>query len=339
MPVELSPSLSRLVELLNDQVVHDGSFLGDALQVSRAAVWKMIQKLKGHGIAIETQKGKGYRLVEPLILLSSEKIKSFLSPSNTPDSWEGNCQQTLVVLEKISSTNEYWKLSSRPPEGGLQVCVAEQQTAGRGRLARHWHSPFGQNLYISLSTLFERDISELSGLSLVMALAVCQALEWNCPLLPKLQVKWPNDILVEGRKLSGNLISIQAEPHGFSRLIIGVGINVNMQVANFQEIDQPWTSLRQLTGAYQDRNLLCASVIETMRVYLSRFHRESLKGFQSEWKERDALRGKPLCFLLHEKERIQGVGRGINEQGHLLVELDHGEQRSFASGEVSLRNR
>lgn len=319
-----SDKLAKLIELLNDEQYHDGTSIGEQLSITRAAVWKVIKKLVAYEIPIKSVKGKGYILEEPLILLNQNKIKHFLKTKSIQ----------LELLEKTASTNEFIKQISKKNQP-LIACIAETQTQGRGRLNRHWHSPFGQNIYLSLLMPFQKDMSELSGLSLVVGLAVCEALDKDCKLRMPLLVKWPNDIMINQKKVSGNLIEIQGESHGVCNVIIGIGINVNMLQATKTQINQHWTSLRQVSGQYYDRNRLCARLIDTLVLYIERFSKYGLSDFTEEWLSRDYLFNQPVR-LESNNTLFTGIGSGINQQGHLILTLPENIKKTFASGDTTL---
>jgi BirA family transcriptional regulator, biotin operon repressor / biotin---[acetyl-CoA-carboxylase] ligase len=320
----MSNSLLNVVELLSDHQFHDGTSIGEALNVTRAAVWKIIKKLEAYDIPIKSVKGKGYILEEPLILLDAKKIKSGLRDKTI----------LLEILEKTASTNDDVKQLSHKNKNPI-ICIAEMQTQGRGRFNRNWHSPFGKNVYFSMLYRLPKDISELSGLSLIIALATCKAIEAACQLPEPLSVKWPNDIVASGKKVGGILIEIQAESNGFCNIVIGIGLNVNMQKASKSEINQQWTSIQNLSGHYEDRNRLCSELITYLISYLQRFNEQGLSDFLDEWNKRDSLLNQ-LVHLTSNNEVISGTGAGINEQGHLMLTLPGNIKKAFASGDTSL---
>lgn len=261
---------------------------------------------------------------DPLVLLDAKKIKSLLT----------NKSIDLIVVEKIDSTNNYLRkiiAQHKKPS----VCIAELQTKGKGRLGRQWHSPFGQNIYLSILYSFQKDTSELSGLSLVVALAACKAIEESCNLKQSLSIKWPNDIVADGKKIAGSLIEIQAESHGYCHVVIGLGINVNMQQASKSEINQSWASVEQLSEQYQDRNSLCAHLIDTLGNYLELFNQSGLNPFMMEWKKRDWLVNKTIR-LISNKHEFDGICIGIDEHGHLLLTMKDKDTRTFASGDTTI---
>ncbi len=320
----MNDTLLKLTALLNDGEYHDGTSIGEALQMTRAGVWKLIKKLEQYDVPLTSVKGKGYRLDAPLILLDPQKITHLLA----------NGAVQIEVFEKVAST-QYLKKYMRKNKD-IQVCIAEMQSLGRGRLNRQWHSPFGQNIYLSLLYPFQKDISELSGLSLVVGLALCHAIETVIGTKEKIGIKWPNDMVVAAQKIAGILIEIQAESNGFCQAIIGIGINVNMQAADADKITQAWSSLQQLSGTYIDRNTICAELIRQLLLYLKRFSSSGLTVFIDEWQQRDVLYQQPVTVISGIQE-YSGLGQGIDAHGHLLLKMTDGSVQSFASGDTTLK--
>jgi len=311
--------------LLSDGQYHDGTSLGNHLNISRAAVWKVIKKLEQYTIPLVSVKGKGYRLESPLILLNPKKIKAELRHRSVH----------LDILEKINSTNIYLEQFIRQNKQ-INVCIAETQSHGKGRLHRKWYSPFGENIYLSLLCPFEKDISELSGLSLISGLATCHALESLVRMKNQsLKIKWPNDIVIDHQKLAGILIEIQAESNGFCQVIIGIGVNVNMRQAPNKELNQPWSSLFKVTGEFQDRNHLCAELIDTLIDYLERFSSGGWPVFTEEWKKRDVLINKTIAIQTGDK-KLKGICRGVNDRGHLLLKTENHGILTVSSGDTTV---
>lgn len=321
MDRKFNPTLCQVVNILNDGQFHDGTSIGEALGMTRSAVWKVIQKLISYQVPVLSIKGKGYALPSPLILLDPQKIRADLD----------NKKLEIQIFESISSTNDYLRVKKNAK--APQACIAEQQTRGKGRLDRRWYSPFAQNIYLSFLYSFQKDISELAGLSLVVGLAIVSVLK-SYGVNESLLVKWPNDILYDQRKLAGNLIEIQAESHGESRSIIGIGINVNMQAEN-TPIDQAWISIAQILGCYIDRNELYARLINRLVEYLHRFNALGFASFQEEWDEVDSLHAQTIS-IKSGNNLFEGKVLGVNTQGHLLVRLANGSERSFSSGDATI---
>ena len=258
-----------------------------------------------------------------IILLSEQKIKSAVKTKSFH----------IDLFKQIDSTNEY--LKSIKNSNKLHICTAEMQTHGRGRFQRRWYSPFGQNIYLSLKYVFKKNISALTGLSLVCGIAVCNAIETVCQLPQDILIKWPNDIICDDRKLAGILVEIEVETYELYSVIIGIGLNTNMESDNHKEINQHYTSIKKLTGIYQDRNQLCSALISQLIDILSSFEEEGFNPFLTFWKKRDYLFEKPVR-LKSGRQEFHGKGAGINEQGCLLLRLSDSSQRAFFSGDTTL---
>ncbi len=257
-------------------------------------------------------------------LLDKSKIKKLLNTQSVQ----------LEIYEAVDSTNDQVRKIYNPKKK-ITVCLAETQTQGRGRFQRHWHSPFAQNIYISLLYAFNKDISELAGLSLVVGLAICKTIESCCELAKPLLIKWPNDVMYDNQKLAGSLIEIQAQTHDTCQVIIGIGLNVNMQFDPDKKIKQSWTSLKESTNQFYDRNIITASLIDHVTDYLDRFAQLGLKSFLNEWRARDYLSNKPVHLKSHQEE-LRGIGQGITEHGHLLIKLNDNSIRAFSAGDTTL---
>lgn len=321
MQKKINPNSIKVVNMLLDGHYHDGTTIGTKLGLSRNAVWKIIQKLLDYGIAIDSVKGKGYALIEPLILLQLDKIKKLLE----------NDKVELKLFERVTSTNDYLKQEMKT-NSGITFCLAEQQTEGKGRLNREWHSPFGKNIYLSCRYPFQKDLSELAGLSLITSLAIVKALQ-SFGMGDQLYVKWPNDVLYGQNKLAGNLIEVQAETHGICNSVIGIGLNVNMLEA--QAISQGWTSMRNILGQYLDRNLIIATLINYLLDYLNTFNEHGFAYFAEDWMQADCLTNQAIT-ISHVTGSVPGIMQGVNEQGHLLLRLANGQMRAFSTGDTSI---
>lgn len=166
------------------------------------------------------------------------------------------------------------------------------------------------------------------------ALAVTTAIESITPL-NNLKIKWPNDIVVNDKKIAGILIDVQTESNGFCHAIIGIGINVNMEMANKKQINQAWDSLQKITEKYIDRNPLCAALINSLIIYLARFSHHGLSDFMNEWKNKDYLFKKSIQ-IESGAHHFFGTASGINAQGHLLLTLADKTVRAFSSGDASV---
>lgn len=317
-----------LLEFLSDGHFYSGNQLGERLGCSRAAVWKMIQALETAGVDIFHVRGKGYRLAHAVELLDAERIMEAMTE---------NARRTLSALDvlfDVDSTNTY--LMQRPlgtQEDG-RACLAEFQRLGRGRRGRQWVSPFGGNLYLSLRWRFSRGAAELGGLSLAIGVALLRALHDEG--VEGLSLKWPNDILLHGRKLAGVLLEISGETNGPCEVVIGLGLNVRATDFAQGSIDQPWSDLESSLGRHVARNRLAAQVLSCLIEAVSRYDRDGLDSFRDEWRAADAFAGREVVLRTPAAE-ILGVAQGVDENGALVLALKNGDRQHFYSGEVSLR--
>ena len=212
------------------------------------------------------------------------------------------------------------------------VCLAEHQSAGRGRRGRTWHSPFGSNIYLSVLWRFADGMNRLSSLSLVSAVALMRC--FIAVGATGIGIKWPNDIITEQGKLAGILVDVAGESSGPCYAVIGIGINYQMSDNVGQPIDQVWSRLAD-KGVSAGRNALVAQLLCNLVEVLTLFDKEGFTPFRQEWLDWDMLRDQDV--LLHwSNENLNGIARGIDDAGMLLIERD-GKLKSYAAGEVSLR--
>lgn len=323
----LNPALLLpLLRTLGDGAWHSGEALARDAGITRAALSKRVQKLIQWGLPIETQPGRGCRLTQPLELLDADLIRGALNASD-------RARLQLRVVAATDSTNT--QLMSASAADDPQALLAEHQTGGRGRHGRSWHSPFGTNLYLSLSFRFAQWPAALTALPLAVGVATAQAL---APLqLPELRLKWPNDLWCRDAKLGGVLIEQRGESGGPCRVVIGLGLNVGMRTATSAEIGRPWTSLRELLGteAVPSRNPLAARVLEQWLAMLDRYSREGFAPFEPAFRALDALRGRAVTVQQGDGE-CRGIARGVDESGALLIDAGGARQR-ILSGDVALR--
>lgn len=315
-------SLFKLLSILQDGHSHSGEDLGDALQISRAGIWKLMNRLKGYGVEVNASH-VGYQLKHPLSPLNAEAISEKLKQLGVK----------IDVLEKIDSTNLYVS-QKKDALTTPYLCLSEAQSNGRGRLGRVWHSPFGQNIYMTFAFSFSNDIAELSGLSLVVGLSLVESLSKAFPGL-EFMLKWPNDLYVNDKKLGGILIDLSAEVNGECLAIIGIGLNVNMTKSQKKDISQDWTSLSLLTGESHDRNFLASLFASRLLDDLKLFSNEGFSPYKMKWEKVDYLKDKPVA-LKSSLSQEEGIAKGINILGQLKVLFKNGEEKHFSYGDVSL---
>ena len=312
----------RLLSILADNEFHSGEKLGSTLSISRAAISNHIKVLSSLGLDIFSVTGKGYCLAQPLTLLNTHKIREQLASTHTAD---------VEVLNVIGSTNQYLKDKSIVVENG-HTCLAEAQTAGRGRYGRKWVSPYAASLYLSMNWSFAGGYSVLGGLSLAIGVAIVDALN-RCGV-QGIELKWPNDIYAQGKKLAGVLIEVEGQMGSGCQTIIGVGINVALPT-NVEEIGQPWIDLAHLTEPLINRNLLAGTLISELTKSLTLFESDGLEPFISKWRALDVYANQAVKLIIG-KQSITGINRGIDENGAILLETKQGI-KAYHGGEVSVR--
>ena len=324
----LSDKQHQLLALLADGQFHSGSALAMSLNISRSAVWKQVLGLTELGITSVAVRGKGYKLDRPLQLLDAQHINNLLTAQNQA------LIQTLQVVPHIASTNSYLLELGRQNRTGV-VCFAEQQSAGKGRRGRHWVSPFGSNIYLSILWRYELHGPDvLSGLSLAVGVAVVRAL--TSLGITGVGLKWPNDLIHQGKKLGGILIEVSGESAGPCYAVVGLGLNVHLAASQASGIDQAWTDISQILGAANSlsRNRLAASLLNELLPVISQFEHTGLAAYLAEWRRYDCLNGQTTNLFVGN-QHYSGTVLGIDNNGLLLFAKADGNPQAFASGEVS----
>ncbi len=322
----------RLLSLLADGAFHSGERLAKRLRISRGGVWKLIRTLRSLGIEIESVARQGYRLPRAVDLLTKEALLEAMSPAAR------SLLDRVDVLLGVDSTNRhvYDNLDLAP--GHAQLCIAELQNAGRGRRGRSWIAPFGSGICMSIGWQFAEAPPTFSALSLAVGIAVVKALRRFGAT--GVGLKWPNDLIWQGRKLGGILIEMRGESAGPSQVVIGIGLNMLMPstvrlelaeqqaalIADVHEILREGTPTRSALAG-----VLTEEVIELLQVFAT----HGFEPFVDEWRRLDTLAHAPVK-VINGTETIVGTAQGVEADGALLVDVD-GQLRRFVSGEVSLR--
>ena len=253
--------------------------------------------------------------------LDKEKILSKLSN-------EFRSKVVLEVFDTISSTNDYLLRKEKNKNKDIKICIAEEQTKGRGRRGKSWISPKFKNIYFSLNSYLKKE--DLSGLSIAVALSVSKVLT---KINVMSMIKWPNDLLVGNKKICGILIET-AKVGELTKVVIGIGINVNMEYSEL--IDQEWTSIKLEKKQSVDRNSIISEMINQLCITLNKFEQEEFDYFLKKFTSLDLLKDKQ--FTLKDKPNETFIGKGIDNKG-LLIAQNLKDQRivKFSSGEVSLK--
>lgn len=316
-----------LAELARGATV-SGSVLAERLGVTRAAIWKQVERLRENGLAVSAQSGGGYRLDAPLDLLDATQIRAAL------DAGERARLGDIAVHWQLDSTSsELLRRVAGDPRDRL-VCLTEIQSHGRGRRGRSWRTPLGGGVALSFLKRFDGGIASLAGLSLVTGIAAVQALE-DCGI-GEVGLKWPNDLVARGAKLGGILVELGGDSMGPCHAVIGIGINVRFDAVRGASIDQPWIDLAALTGGDPPgRNRLVARLLARLVDALDRFAGAGFAAFAEAYAQHDVLRGREVCVLRAAATQY-GIARGVDARGALRVAFADGE-RAVDSGEVSVR--
>ncbi len=314
----------QLIRLLADGQFRSGSELGEALGISRAAIWKRVQRLEEFGLALESVKGKGYRLAQPVDLIDPLSLQATLG------------DRAQLHYQWVTDSTNADALAIEGPVSGPLVFVTECQTAGRGRRGRQWQSPFAANLYFSIRFPVSGGFAALGGLSLAVGVAVAQALQELDPPLP-VTLKWPNDLQINGAKVGGVLIELAGEMDGQVDVVIGVGVNGRMTGHQARDIDQAWTDLASELANMPPRTTLAACVLSRLLEMLPHFSQHGFVAFQNDFDRYDAVRGKSVQVQSGD-QMILGRAVGVLADGALRVETPDGVREVYG-GEVSLRVR
>jgi BirA family biotin operon repressor/biotin-[acetyl-CoA-carboxylase] ligase len=323
------------VSSLNEQILKllrrksgdylSGNSVADHLAVSRSAVWKHVGELRKQGYEIEAHPHLGYRLISSPDLLYPEEVRSGLQTAIMG--------RRVLSYQRVRSTNvvALQMAQQAAPEGTL--VIAEEQTAGRGRQGRIWHSPPGVGLWASLVLRPHIPPSRVFQLTICGALAVAETV-YQTTHLP-VKVKWPNDVLVKGKKLSGILTETQAELDSVRFVVLGLGINVNQRYEDFPEDLRPRaTSIRVELGRSVSRvDLLGAVLLRFEKIY-SLFQEHGLEPFLDRWRQLSWTLGRQVMVQIGERT-FSGLAVDIEETGALVLEEASGERRRLLAGDVS----
>lgn len=305
-----------------------GQQLCEQFQVSRTAVWKVINQLKEEGYQVEAVRNKGYRIIESPDVLTREELSVQIGDATR---WAG---QEIACFTETDSTNvRARKLGENGAAHGTLV-VAEQQTAGRGRRGRGWESPAGSSIYMSLLLRPEFLPNKAPMLTIVMAYSVATALREQTGL--DFRIKWPNDIVLNGKKVVGILTEMSTEIEYINHVVIGVGINVNTE-AFPEEICATATSIRRESGKTWRRAELIAAILRQFEVQYERFVKEEDLAYLREAYDAVLVNCNREVRILGEKDGYRAVALGIDDQGELLVRKEDGTVTSVYAGEVSVR--
>ncbi len=304
-----------------------GSALAAKLGVSRVAVWQHMEKLRAAGFEFEAQRARGYRIAARPRTLHTAFIETQLKvrPRNF----------SLTVVDTIDSTNDEAARQLAAGRATPFAVLARRQTKGRGRFGRTWHSESTGNLYASFAFRPLVEPERMQTFTLWMGVNVCELLANFAEVKPG--IKWPNDILFDGRKAGGMLTEARVDSDQIRDLVFGLGLNVNLPSGGWPaDLARRAVSLEEVAGAPLDLNRLAAALIGRVllayQIFADGDHRET---FADLWNRYDVLRGKPIT-LLEGGRRHHGLVAGLDDEGALLIRDDHGKVHRFRAGEVTI---
>jgi len=322
----------RLLEILSDGRFHSGEDIARALGVSRSAVWKHLNWLRARQIELEAVRRRGYRLAQPVDLIDAQRVLEELSPAAR------DRLARFDVLLEVDSTNRHLGELAPPRPGTALACLAEIQTAGRGRRGRSWLAPFGSSVCLSIAWTFAEVPASFPALGLAVGVGVTRALEDVGAV--GLGLKWPNDVVWQGHKLGGILIEVRGPATVGTHVVVGVGLNARLPSRARLELAEHHgvhaTDLHEVMhDALPSRSRIAAAVLEALPDVLAEFETHGFAPFVSEWQTRDVVRGRRVKLIAGDIE-VQGVASGVGGDGALLLDTGAGIER-FVSGDLSLR--
>jgi len=300
-----------------------GELLADQLGISRAAIFKHVEALRARGYTIASEHAQGYVLKATPDRLDATELGPRLTGSWRAIEWH----------QEIDSTQRRARELGQEGSAEGAVVIAEAQTAGRGRLGRTWHSPPGRNVYASILLRPALPPSAVPQLALVVGLGVAEAVE-TLGLEPRL--KWPNDVLLDGRKAVGILTEMEAELERVRLVIVGIGVNVNLDRGELPAyLRDTATSLKIAAGRPIDRVGFTAALLASVERTYGRFMRDGFAGLKAGWDARDALRGRRVAREVGGAT-VEGVADGVDDDGALRLVGDGGAVQRVVAGEVAI---
>lgn len=318
---------SKILKMLREQEKFiSGQEICDSLGISRTAVWKYMNQLKGEGYEIESVSNKGYHLTALPDIISVQEVQSQLSTIAFG--------QEMYFFDEIDSTNNYIKKIAENGASHGSLAIAECQTGGKGRRGRVWKSPKGSGIWMSYLLRPTIPPYSASMLTLVAGLAVAKVLSEVSGMEAK--IKWPNDIVINSRKVCGILTEMSADPDMINYVVVGIGINVNTKEFP-EDIAQTATSLRIEMGSQANRSSIIAKICKVFENYYEKFCRTcDMTELIDEYNKHLVNVDREVRISELDGE-YTGVAKGIDKDGQLLVEMSDGSVKAVFAGEVSVR--
>lgn len=321
-------SLLPILQRLSDGAFHSGQDMAIEFGLSRASVFNVIRQAEALGVTIHAVRGKGYKLPDAVEWMDADVIAQLLG--------EAASVFDIQIKNSVASTNSALMMAALSSASDGSVLCAEHQFAGKGRRGRQWHAALGGSLTFSVLLRFERGLQSIAGLSLVAGLAVARAVNRHSRYPARL--KWPNDVLVGYRKLAGILVEVQGDMHGAAFAVVGIGLNVRLNDAQRDSIDQAVIDLAEM-GVTIGRNQLLTDCLQELHAALAVFREQGFSALRAEWMALDAYSGKEVSLLLPNTQAVHGVACGVDDTGAILLCDANAIPTAYSGGEVSLRLR
>ena len=318
-----------ILRLLKDGEFQSGVSLAKKLNCSRSTITNALKNIRSCGIEISKIRGRGFRWINPISYLNNDLILSCVlyKPNNF----------CLIICDVIDSTNNFLLKNFEKQHYNnncIPVVATELQTHGRGRAGRSWHSGFGDSLTFSLGWRFEKGASSLSGLSLLIGIAIIRV--FKSFSIGNVSLKWPNDILFDNKKLAGVLIELRGEIIGPSFVIIGIGINFKLSDYIKSSLKQIATDLFSITCVCFDRNLIFGSLLLELRNILPVFEEYGFSFFKNEWSSYHAYEGQPVSLIAPNGSVVEGTVDGVIDDGSICLITSTG-RHTYQVGDISVR--
>ncbi|MCA0985754.1 biotin--[acetyl-CoA-carboxylase] ligase [Guptibacillus algicola] len=317
----------RLLQMLEEHTdtYVSGQMISESLNVSRTAIWKHVAELRKNGYEVEAIQKKGYRIVTRPNSLSKEEIS--LKLDTTFIGSEIHAYPSVETTQFIAHN-----LAHEGIQDGA-IVVADEQTAGKGRLGRSWHSPKGSGIWTSIILRPKLPPQRAPQFTLIAAVSVVQAIRKQTGL--EAEIKWPNDILINGKKIVGILTELQAEADQIKSVIIGMGINVNAAKEDFPSDLTTATSLKIESGEDVNRAALLASILNELEVLYTEYMENGFRMIKLLWESYAISLGRKIKARTLNGV-IEGLAKGITEEGVLLLESDDGEVHHIYSADIEI---
>lgn len=311
---------------MSDGRFHSGQELAHEFNLSRSSIFNTLAQAESMGLTIHAVRGRGYQLPEPVEWLNGATVTGHLGTIAKA--------YTTHVVDNVDSTNTaLMEAALNGAADGTLICT-EYQQSGKGRRGRPWHSVLGGSLTFSVLWRFENGLQSLSGLSLAVGLAIARAVNRHSRY--PVRLKWPNDLLVDYRKLAGILVEVQGDMHGAAFAVVGVGLNVRLNGAQRDAVDQAVVDLAEM-GVTVGRNRLLADCLLELHTVLTLFRQHGFAPLREDWLMLDAYAGRAVMLALPDTRSVRGMASGVDETGAFLLRDAQGTIRAYSGGEISLR--